>query len=65
VAFSERVRGFYFETVSLRRGHFPRSISLDFIDCLLLRERFVAAGRSGCAMSAFFGNLRVKVDHWD
>jgi hypothetical protein len=36
VAFSRRVRGFGFETISLRRGHFPRCFFLEFIDCLLL-----------------------------
>jgi hypothetical protein len=65
VAFSGRVRGFGFETVSLRRGYFPHCFFLEFIDCLLLPERFVASGRSGCAISAFFGKLRVGVDHWD
>jgi hypothetical protein len=65
VAFSGRVRGFGFETVSLRCGHFPRCIFLEFIDCLLLPKRFVALGRSGYTISAFFGKLRVEVNHWD
>ena len=46
VAFSGRVRGFGFETVSLCCGHFPRFF-LEFIDCLLLPKRFVASGRRG------------------
>jgi hypothetical protein len=65
VALSGRVRGFGFEIVSLRRGPFSRCFSLDFVDCLVFCERFVATGRSGCAISALFGKLRVEVEHWD
>lgn len=60
-----RVGGFGCDEIVSCRAFCVSVVSLDFIDCLFFRERFVATGRSDVPITALFGKLRVEVEDWD